>query len=130
MITKQSTCSTNEVCKNGILLICLFILSISTIHGQMIQVDKVRNDFKSLLQRPAVTFNPSMQYTSTDSVLIEKGFFYSEETEKVPVLIFKPPAAGVHRWRGPGAPVPAPSPGRPPVLAKPALASSMLARPA
>jgi dienelactone hydrolase len=38
-----------------------------------------------------------MQYTSTDSVLIEKGFFYSEETEKVPVLIFKPPAAGVKK---------------------------------
>lgn len=52
--------------------------------------EKVAADFKSLLHRPAVDFNPKFQTTATDSVIIEKGFIYSEKTEKVPVLIYKP----------------------------------------
>jgi dienelactone hydrolase len=53
-------------------------------------VDKVRNDFKTLLQRPAITPNPSILSFTTDSAIIEKGFFYSEAAEKVPLLIYKP----------------------------------------
>lgn len=97
MINKQLTFNTKAVGTTGILLACVLLLSISTIHGQLLPVDKVRNDFKSLLQRPAVALNPSMQSTPTDSVLIEKGFFYSEATERVPVLIFKPVSEGVKK---------------------------------
>jgi dienelactone hydrolase len=53
-------------------------------------IEKVASDFKAMLQRPSVDFRPSFQSTITDSVLIEKGFIYSKETEKVPVLIYKP----------------------------------------
>ena len=97
MKTNKSVCSTNEVWTNRILLICVLVLSISALHGQLLSVDKVRNDFKSLLQRPTVALSPSIQSTPTDSVLTEKGFFYSEATEKVPVLIFKPVSGGVKK---------------------------------
>jgi dienelactone hydrolase len=53
-------------------------------------VDKVRAEFRALLKRPAVDPKPSFQTVITDSVLMEKGFIYSEATEKVPVLIYKP----------------------------------------
>jgi dienelactone hydrolase len=66
------------------------LLAASTLHAQLIPVDKIRTDFKALLQRPSVAPNPSFQSFTTDSILIEKGFFYSEATEKVPVLIYKP----------------------------------------
>ncbi len=52
--------------------------------------EKLAKEFRSLLQRPAVDFRPSFTKYATDSVLIEKGFIYSEETEKVPILIYKP----------------------------------------
>jgi len=77
-----------------ILIISPFFASPQT--KQLSQVDdyppieKVASDFKSLLQRPLVDFKPSFQSLTTDSVLIEKGFIYSEATEKVPVLIYKP----------------------------------------
>lgn len=51
---------------------------------------KVAGAFRSLLQRTPVDFRPSFIAYPTDSVLIEKGFIYSEETEKVPILIYKP----------------------------------------
>lgn len=57
--------------------------------------EKVASDFKKLLQRPAVDFKPSFQSITTDTVLIEKGFIYSEATEKVPVLIYKPVHTGL-----------------------------------
>ena len=53
-------------------------------------VEKVAKDFKTLLQRPNVDFRPSFKSFKADSVLIEKGFIYTEESEKVPVLIYKP----------------------------------------
>lgn len=58
--------------------------------GDYIAVNKVASDFKALLQRPAVPFRPSFEVTRTDSVIIEKGFIYSEANEKIPILIFKP----------------------------------------
>ena len=80
-----------------VLLSLIFIFSLLPLQGQVPTADKVRHDFKRLLQRPAVPLNPSMQLISTDSVLIEKGFFYSEATEKVPVLIFKPVLASAKK---------------------------------
>lgn len=53
-------------------------------------VEQVAQDFKALLQRPVVNFQPTFQSTKTDSILIEKGFIYAEESEKIPVLIYKP----------------------------------------
>lgn len=67
---------------------CTFIL-----HAQLPSAEKVKQDFISLLQRPAVDPQPSFQSFATDSVLTEKGTFYSEAAEKVPVLIFKPLSA-------------------------------------
>ncbi len=61
-------------------------------------VANVANDFKALLRRPQVNFNPSFQTFSTDTVLIEKGFIYSEEKERVPVLIYKPVTPGVQSF--------------------------------
>jgi len=51
---------------------------------------QVAADFKKLLDRPKVDFNPSFETTKTDSVIIERGFIYSEKDEKVPILIYKP----------------------------------------
>jgi hypothetical protein len=53
-------------------------------------VDKVRADFKALLNRAKVPFAPSFQTTITDAVIIEKGTIYSEKNEKIPMLIYKP----------------------------------------
>jgi dienelactone hydrolase len=57
-------------------------------------VEKVASDFRTMLQRPVVPFRPSFQSFATDTVVIEKGFIYTEETEKVPVLIYKPVTRG------------------------------------
>lgn len=76
-----------------ILITCFLFFTASILHAQPYNVDKVRADFKKLLQRPLVSPQPSIQSFPTDSVLIEKGFFYSEATEKVPILIYKPPGS-------------------------------------
>jgi dienelactone hydrolase len=73
------------------------LFAASTLHAQLLPIDKIRNDFIALLQRPSVAPNPSFQSFATDSVLIEKGFFYSEATEKVPVLIYKPVGSGTKK---------------------------------
>jgi fermentation-respiration switch protein FrsA (DUF1100 family) len=51
---------------------------------------QVAANFKALLDRPKVPLNAAFQATRTDSVIIERGSFYSEATEKVPTLIYKP----------------------------------------
>lgn len=79
------------------LLSSVFLLVISALHGQLLPARNVRTDFITLLQRPAVARNPSFQSFPTDSVLVEKGFFYSEATEKVPVLIYKPVSSGTKK---------------------------------
>jgi dienelactone hydrolase len=58
--------------------------------GDLVAVDKVASDFTHLLQRPTTPFRPSFEITRTDSVIIEKGFIYSEVNEKIPILIYKP----------------------------------------
>jgi Acetyl xylan esterase (AXE1) len=52
--------------------------------------DKVKADFKKLLERPHVPLNPSFEINKTDSVIIEHGFIYSAANERVPMLIYKP----------------------------------------
>jgi len=67
-----------------------FCCSVVLLQAQLAPAEKVKKDFIALLQRPAVDPRPSFTSYATDSVLIEKGFFYSEAAEKVPVLIYKP----------------------------------------
>jgi dienelactone hydrolase len=81
-----------------ILSTCIMLLAATTLHGQLIPVDKVRNDFSTLLQRPVVAPKPSIQVFLTDSIQIEKGYFYSEATEKVPLLIYKPETGGTKKF--------------------------------
>lgn len=82
--------------KNKIFLGCCILLSSIlffnglSVRAQLISGDKVSRDFKNLLNRPWVDPQPSIQLFSTDSVLIERGFFYSEANEKVPLVIYKP----------------------------------------
>lgn len=56
-------------------------------------INKVEADFRALLRRPEVNFNPAFESIPTDSVLIEKGFIYSEPGQKIPILIYKPVTA-------------------------------------
>jgi len=75
-----------------------FILTHSQLHGQVRSLAKVKNDFKRLLARPSVPLNPTLITSiTTDSVIMDKGFFYSEATEKVPFLILKPVSAGTKK---------------------------------
>ncbi|MFD0750471.1 alpha/beta hydrolase family protein [Mucilaginibacter calamicampi] len=55
---------------------------------------QVAVDFKALLQRPIVEAKPSFTVTHTDSMDIEKGSIYTEATEKMPVVIYKPVIKG------------------------------------
>jgi len=51
---------------------------------------QVAADFHKLLDRPKVPFNATFETAKTDSIIIERGYFYSEQNEKVPTLIYKP----------------------------------------
>jgi dienelactone hydrolase len=76
-----------------LLLACLFFLPLSGLVAQpasFLPVDQVRRDFQDMLKRPKVPFGASFQTTRTDSVLIEKGFIYSQAGERIPVLMYKP----------------------------------------
>ena len=70
--------------------IAIFCSPLNVVGQKYLPVDQVANEFRAILERPHVNANPSTQIIKTDSVLIEKGFFYSEATEKVPLLIYKP----------------------------------------
>jgi dienelactone hydrolase len=97
MINTYSRAGNNALWPVRIFITGILFLAILTLHAQPIAVDKVRNDFRALLQRPSVAPKASIQSFSTDSVLVEKGFFYSEVTEKVPMLIYKPVGSGVKK---------------------------------
>jgi acetyl esterase/lipase len=56
---------------------------------------KVAADFKKILNRPRVAAKPSFRTTVTDSLIIERGSIYSEQNERVPVVIYKPVRPGV-----------------------------------
>lgn len=68
----------------------MLFCNITVLSAQHSSLDKLRNDFKAVLQRPVAEPKAFFQSMISDSILIEKGFFYSEATEKVPVLIYKP----------------------------------------
>lgn len=55
---------------------------------------KVSADFKKMLERPHVPFRPSFKAIKTDSMIIEKGYIFTEADERMPVLIYKPVKAG------------------------------------
>jgi len=93
---------TNQLKNNFFYVICIFLSSILilgelSVTAQLISGDKLSRDFKNLLNRPLVAPNPSIQLFSTDSVLIERGFFYSEANEKVPIVIYKPILSGMKK---------------------------------
>jgi len=80
----------SRICATAALIFSIVSFTLSTLHAQLLPTDKIRNDFRALLQRTAVAPKPSIQSFVTDSVLVEKGYFYSEADEKVPLLIYKP----------------------------------------
>lgn len=55
---------------------------------------KVAHDFKAILSRPEVDFKPEFTTVREDSIKVEKGFIYTEETERMPILIYKPVITG------------------------------------
>lgn len=52
--------------------------------------EQVAKEFQTLLERPRTTAKSHTQIIKTDSLWIEKGYFFSEIDEKVPLLIYKP----------------------------------------
>lgn len=84
----------NESWLSRLFISSLLLWLVFLCQAQPFSPDKTRNDFKALLQRPIVPPNPSLQSFISDSLIIEKGYFYSEETEKVPILIYKSPHLG------------------------------------
>jgi len=60
--------------------------------------DQVARDFKALLNRPVVDFKPMFTTVRDDSIKVEKGSIYTEETEKMPILIYKPIIKGQSKF--------------------------------
>ena len=61
------------------LIVSLLVFYWSKVNGQVyLPIEQVEKDFKSLLIRPLTNLKPFTKSFKTDSVLIEKGFFYSE----------------------------------------------------
>jgi pimeloyl-ACP methyl ester carboxylesterase len=56
--------------------------------------EKVARDFKALLNRPIVDFKPEFTNIRMDSIQVDKGSIYTEETERMPILIYKPVIKG------------------------------------
>jgi cephalosporin-C deacetylase-like acetyl esterase len=79
-------------CKTSTFLVSILLLFFIQTKAQHSYLPKkqVSADFKKLLQRPLVPLKPSFKQVTTDSVLIEEGYIYSEKNEKVPILIYKP----------------------------------------
>ena len=71
----------------------LFVNFLTEVSGQNMTyrpANQVAGDFKKLLERPRTNPRPDIQVFKTDSVTIERGYFFSEKTEKVPLLLYKP----------------------------------------
>lgn len=79
-------------------IVSVFCLSVPLISATFAQnnyppADQVAKDFRVLLARPAAVPKASFRVLSTtDSLIIEKGSIYTEQHEKMPVLIYKPVA--------------------------------------
>jgi dienelactone hydrolase len=90
----------------SILFVSLYIIPFlaSTQTSQLAQTkhypraEQVATDFKNMLRRPVVDFKASFETFTTDTVLIEKGFIYTEENERVPILIYKPLHTGIRSF--------------------------------
>jgi dienelactone hydrolase len=72
------------------LVLCLYAFVTFAQTEQYPPTAQVAADFKKLLDRPRVNPQPAFESEKTDSVIIEKGTIYSENDEKIPVLIYKP----------------------------------------
>jgi dienelactone hydrolase len=85
-----------------ILAVCLVLfLQASVVFAQTDQyppANQVARDFKALLQRPVVDFKPEFTTVRKDSIQLDKGTIYTEETEKMPVLIYKPIIKGLSKF--------------------------------
>ena len=81
-----------------VLLTCMLLCTFNFINAQVPSPEKVRKDFKKLLQREVVALRPSIQTLITDSVRIERGYFYSEAAERVPFLIYKPISTTIQKF--------------------------------
>jgi pimeloyl-ACP methyl ester carboxylesterase len=84
--------------KNKIALLCLFLfIQTTTAFAQTPQyppAEQVARDFKALLSRPVVDFKASFTTVRKDSIQVEMGSIYTEETEKMPIMIYKPVIPG------------------------------------
>ncbi|MCF0057111.1 S9 family peptidase [Dyadobacter sp. CY356] len=75
------------------LVTLLLLFQFIKVNGQSLKSypdSKIEHDFLSLLARPVTKPRPYTVTLDSDSVLTERGYFYSEEKEKVPFLINKP----------------------------------------
>jgi pimeloyl-ACP methyl ester carboxylesterase len=83
--------------KIKVLSACLVLFLQVSVFAQTSQyppVEQVSRDFKALLNRPVVDFKATFTTIRNDSVQVDKGSIYTEATEKVPVLIYKPVIKG------------------------------------
>ncbi|MEO6522849.1 MAG: alpha/beta hydrolase family protein [Mucilaginibacter sp.] len=74
---------------------CLFTYNTFAQTEQYPSPAKVAADFHKILDRPKVAAQAQFETINADSVSIENGFIYSEQNEKVPMLIYKPNHAKV-----------------------------------
>ncbi|RKR85198.1 acetyl xylan esterase AXE1 [Mucilaginibacter gracilis] len=75
------------------ILLLVFCFFTPVVFGQTEQYPspaKVAADFYKILDRPKVAAQPQFEVIITDSVIIEKGSIYSEQDEKIPIIIYKP----------------------------------------
>jgi dienelactone hydrolase len=72
------------------LLLNLAVFRVHAQAGSYPSPNEVSREFRQLLERPQTQPRPKFRTINTDSVSIERGYFYSEATEKVPVLIYTP----------------------------------------
>ncbi len=81
---------------NRLLLFLLVIVCSKTNTGfaQSFSGQDVSVAFKKMLARPVVDLAPRFTREKTDHADIERGTINTEAGEKVPVLIYRPPAAG------------------------------------
>ena len=70
------------------LAVCLLISP--ALVAQSWPAEKLRQDFIAMLSRPPADPAPSFTLAITDSMETERGYFFSEAHEKVPVLIYRP----------------------------------------
>ena len=71
------------------LLYCLLFFSNHLASAQVNSKETLRKEFIQLIDRPKTALNPFVKIDSSSDLITEKGYIYSESTEKVPFLIYK-----------------------------------------